>query len=226
MFGPDRNLLAVSLYPLQFRYEDDAGHLHGNYFRAQYGIPVWPFWQWIVSVIGRSTGADSSSSSGDESSDDELRRRLTDGTDGLPMTPPPPATLCEPEDTACTLPGPRWQRSILPGAGNYRGTALAACAQADGNTCTFAGTTYPSGTIAHLPLGPKGAPGTTPREVMVWCSTSSVFAEGSSARPALRVSFTNGDDNDVPVAQGWWDLTPDQVSTGTTPLDPTQFTAC
>jgi hypothetical protein len=142
------------------------------------------------------------------------------------MTMPPPTNVCEPEDTACTLPAPLWEKSTLMGSGNYRGTAQAVCAQATGNTCTFNGTTYPGGTIARLELGPTSAPTTGPRDVMVWCTTSAVFAKGASARPALRVSFTNSGHSDVPRGMGWWDVTPDQVGTGNLPIDPSHFAAC
>jgi hypothetical protein len=50
---------------------------------------------------------------------------------------------------------------------------------------------------------------------MVWCKTSTAFPDASSpTRPVLRVSFTNGDPQESPLGYGWWDVTPDQVGTG------------
>jgi hypothetical protein len=171
--------------------------------------------------------------SGSSVTEEELRRRRLAGSEssgdgGLPMTMPPQGDVCEPGDGSCSLPTPTWVQGELTGAGTYRGTALAVCAPAEGNSCSFAGTAYARGAIARPELGPSQAPRTAPRQVMVWCATSAVFAQGTTARPALRISFTNADRAEVPVGMGWWDVTPDQVSTGAgqSPVDPGRFNPC
>jgi hypothetical protein len=143
------------------------------------------------------------------------------------MTVPPPIHNCGQSQTPCGT-DPAWVLGNLPGSGNYRGTALAVCARAPGNTCSFGEATYPGDAIERLALGPTGAPGTAPRQVMIWCKTRNVFAPGSPARPALRISFTNGDNDEVPEGKGWWDVTPDQVATGTDqiPAEIDQFSTC
>lgn len=144
------------------------------------------------------------------------------------MAMPPQVDVCDEGETSCDKPEPQWAPGVLTGAGNYRGTALAVCVQAAGNTCSFDGTAHAGGAIGRLSLGPSAAPGTGPREVMVWCASSNVFAEGAEPQQALRVSFTNGDHEKVPVGMGWWDVTPDQVGTGAgqTPLDTSHLTPC
>lgn len=231
VFATNGTLLAVHMGATGFFFVDDAGNPTGDPRNtASYELPVWEFRDWIQSVInGEGTSGQGEDTSGQPPTG-QPRRNLAEepeeSTGDLPMTQPPRTDACEPGETGCTLPGPRWARSTLMGSGNYRGTALAVCAQAAGNTCSFNGTTYPGGAIGRLSLGPTKAPGTGPRQAMVWCKTSAVFTEGTPARDALRVSFTNADPSEVPVGMGWWDVTPDQVGTGNTPVDPNQFATC
>jgi hypothetical protein len=210
-------------------YRDDNDFDNPIITILNYDIPVWTFRAWIQSVI---SGEGSSGSTSDEAP----RRRLTEipkkpsfaGGGSLPMTLPPQPDVCDEGEPSCTLPDPTWLRAALPGSGNYRGTALARCADAAGSTCSFDGTAYAKGAIGRLSLGPSRAPGTAPRSVMVWCETTAVFADDTSPRPALRVSFTNADHEPSPDGRGWWDVTPDQVTTadGKTPVNDTRFATC
>jgi hypothetical protein len=211
MFGP-------------YRHSNETGNLREPEFSSAYEQPVWRYRDWIQSVInGEGT-------SGSRPTNDELRRRrLTDTESGdLPMSLPPPMAMCEPGQTSCTLPDPKWAPGFLSGSGNNRGTVQAVCAAADGNSCSFNGTAHADGTTTRLPLGPSKAPRTAPREIMVWCRTRSAFTQGGPLYPALRVSFTNADRDAGPIGMGWWDVMSDQVGTGTghTLMDPGLFTTC
>jgi hypothetical protein len=219
VFAANGTLVAIHKGNPPFFYVDSAGNPTGTHrTSAAYELPVWRFRDWIQSVIdGEGTsGPPPGTTPG---------RDLTEEPDGqLPMTAPPQTDTCEPGETGCTFPGPRWALSTLTGAGNYRGTALAVCVPAPPEPCSFNTTTYSSGTITRLPLGPAGAPGTAPRHVMVWCKTTASLTPGGPATDALRISFTNAEHTQVPTGRGWWDITPDQL--GTNPIDPSQFTTC
>jgi hypothetical protein len=219
VFATNWTLLAIHEGKSPFFYVDDEGQQIGDRrTRAAYELPVWRFRDWIQSVInGEGTSG--------QPPDSTPGRDLTEEPDGqLPMTQPPHVDTCEPGETGCTFPGPRWALSTLTGAGNYRGTALAVCAPATPEPCTFNTTTYPAATTARLPLGPAQAPGTAPRQVMVWCRTTASLTPGTPTQQVLRISFTNAEHTQVPTGRGWWDITPDQL--GTNPIDPSQFTTC
>jgi hypothetical protein len=208
----------------RYRATDAAGRLREPGFLSAFEQPVWPYRDWIRSVI------DGEGTSGPKPTNDELRRRrLADAGDGdLPMSLPPQMEMCEPGQTSCTAPAPTWAPGSLLGSGNNRGTVQAVCAAAAGNDCSFKGTAYAGGAIARLQLGPSKAPGTGPRQVMVWCKTSSAFSQGGPLYPALRVSFTNADQDEVPIGMGWWDVMTDQVGTGAgqTLVDADLFATC
>jgi hypothetical protein len=108
--------------------------------------------------------------------------------------------------------------SLRFGGVDYRGTALARCAAAPDNGCSFGGTSYPAGAEARLSLGPASAPDAPgERKVLAWCTTETAFpAADSPSRPVLRVCFTDDDSDDIPLGHGWGDLTPDQVTDPTT----------
>jgi hypothetical protein len=220
IFSAGGLLLGVTTDRGEYSYQFNAsGDPVGTRFTAAYAQPVWQHRAWIQRVI-----------SGEGSSGSQPgppRRQLTSNdttSTQLPMTLPPQDGC----DTGTTCPQPVWEQGALLGAGNYRGTALARCATAANNTCTFGQTTYPTGTSTRIPLGPATAPGTAPRQVMIWCKTSTSLTPGDPARDALRISFTNADPQESPLGYGWWDITPDQLGTGNgnTPLDPSQFTPC
>jgi hypothetical protein len=217
-------LLGVHSARSGYRYSNSSGNLQEHYSLASFQQPVWVLRDWIQQVT---SGEGPSNSKPPE---EELKkRRLLEEPDGdLPMTLPPQTVVCDPGEASCTTPDPTWTVGNLTGAGNYRGTALAVCAQATGNNCSLDGTAYAGGAIGRLPLGTSQAPGTVPRQVMVWCRTSDVFTSGAPAQPALRVSFTNNDGATVPLGYGWWDVTPDQVGAGSgrTPVDTSQFATC
>ncbi|HEY6798258.1 MAG TPA: trypsin-like serine protease [Kineosporiaceae bacterium] len=227
IFGPGGILTGVNTTAAEYRHVNETGNLYGQPVRASYEQPVWAYRQWILDTIN---GAGSSGGSPAP----PPRRRLTGApaTGNLPMTPPPQTRLC-PTTGACDAPDPGWKPAFLLGAGNYRGTALARCATAAANTCTFGDVPTAPGAAARLLLGPASAP-TAPatRQVMVWCKTTTPFPDSSSpVRPVLRVSLTNADPHEVQPGYGWWDITPDQVGpapsvTGQTPLDTTTLPAC
>jgi hypothetical protein len=211
-------------YP--YSAENRSGTLYGPVEEAGYQFPVWRVRPWVRSVI------DGEGPSGSNLKDDEVRSRRPTAQSGgsLPMTMPPQTGVCEPGEKSCTSPGPHWVQAALLGSGNYRGTALARCATVTGNGCSFSGTASAPGASARMPLGPSSAPNAPgTREVMVWCRTGTAFPDaGSPTRQVLRVSLTNADGVEVPVGMGWWDVTPDQVGTGTsqTPVDADQLAAC
>jgi hypothetical protein len=215
-----------------YRTVNTSGHLSRRITRPAVQQPVWQFRDWIEETIARYPSPPSPSpapSAGAPAvAPGPPRRGLQEEAGGpLPMTPPPQVD-CASGAPSCPASDAPWLLGSLPGWGTYRGTALAVCAQVAGNSCSFDGTAHSGGAIARLPLGPSAAPGTAPREVMIWCRTSGVFAAGAPARPALRVSFTNGEADEDPVGMGWWDLTPDQLAadTGRTPVDISRFGSC
>jgi hypothetical protein len=216
MFTVGEVLTGVQAWKAPYQHVNESGNLYGRRFWAAYYQPVWRYQAWIQSVIH---GEESSTP---PPSKDELKRRRLpeDVGDDLPMTSPPQVDVCDMGETSCAEPDLHWVLAALPGSGNYRGTALAVCAQASGNACSFNGTTYAGGEIGRLPLGLSDASGMGPRQVMVWCTSSGVFAPDSPARPALRISFTNDDHAEVPVGTGWWDVTPDQVDSATGKISP------
>jgi hypothetical protein len=208
-----------------YQHVNGSGNLYGDYYHAAYEQPLYPYRNWIRSVLGGERPPQPP-----PARDDADRRRLSDkATSGLPMTPPPPATTCDP-GPQCPSSTPAWTRGILLGAGNYRGTALARCATAASNACAFNQVTYATGASARMPLGPSSAPtamGT--RQVMVWCKSTAPFPDATSpAQQVLRVSFTNADSSESPLGNGWWDVTAGQVGTGAdqTLLDTSPLASC
>jgi hypothetical protein len=226
LFSPPLVLAGVHSWNQNYRHVNESGNLYGESTEVSYLLPVYRYRAWIERVI---SGEGSSSSPPPGGSN---RRRLTqDQATGDPlMTAPPELDVCDPGQPSCNLPAPTWLRGVLSGAGNYRGTASLRCVQAAGTTCSYAGVPTTGGTSARLRLGPATAPtaqGT--REVMVWCRTTTQFPDaGSPTQPVLRVSFTNAEHSTVQLGYGWWDITPDQVGTGsdTAPLDTTQLATC
>lgn len=224
-FGTDGSLVGVHSAMARYRHVNGTGRLRGTGFPAAYDQPVWPEADWIRRIIN---GEGSSSS---PPAEQPPRRQLAELPAGnLPMTQPPQSQVCDPGDQTCRHPAPNWLSGTLAGGGTYRGTALARCAAADDNSCSFNGTSYSAGAQARLPLGPTSAPEALGRrEVIAWCTTRTPFPGADSPdQQVLRVSFTNADDDDTPVGYGWWDLTPDQVTDPTTdrPADPSGLNAC
>ena len=226
VFSPRGVLSGVHWGLAPYHEVNSSGELYGEAYRPAYEQPVWSYRTWIRSVIN---GEGPSGTGSVPASGGSPGRQLTSSTgSGLPMTMPPQVEVCDEGETSCAIPDPTWASESLMGAGNYRGTASAVCVQGKGNGCSFDGKEYAGGSVARLPLGPKGMPGTAPRRVAVWCRSSNVFAAGTSARPALRVTFTNDEHEEVPIGMGWWDVTPDQVGAGTgqIPVNNDLLSAC
>ncbi|HEY6794606.1 MAG TPA: trypsin-like serine protease [Kineosporiaceae bacterium] len=227
VFGADGSLIGVHSGTGSYQHVNGTGNLYGPGYLLPYELPVWVFRRWIQRVI---SGEGSSSSAPPPGG--SPRRRLDDvgGARGdLPMTSPPPTSVCLPGMTSCT--SPIWEQGVLLGAGNYRGTALARCASVGSSGCSFKGTVYAGGASARMSLGPADAPlapGT--REVQVWCTTTTSFPDAASpARSVVRVSFTNAEHSTVQIGYGWWDVTPDQLGTSPTdqtPLDTSRLARC
>jgi hypothetical protein len=186
---------------------------------ATFDQPVWRYRAWILSVINGAgpSGAMSAPATTPASVGNGSGQRALAAAEGsLPMTLPPQTDRCDPGMTSCTGSEPTWPRGVLAGSGTYRGVALARCAVAAGSRCSVGEVSHAGGASVRIPLGTVAvptAPGT--REVLVWCKTETAFpAAGSPTRAVLRVSFTNADPDESPDGYGWWDLTPDQVGTG------------
>jgi hypothetical protein len=224
-FDTAGNLLGIHSGMMSYQNVNSTGRLHGFAYSAAYDQPVWPVADWIRRIIN---GEGSSSS---PPASQSTRRQLAEQpAGGLPMTQPPQDHVCDPDDQACHQPKPIWLSGTLTGGGNYRGTALARCAAAGNNSCSFSNTSYSAGAQARLLLGPTSAPDAPGvRKILAWCATQTAFPTADSpSRQVLRVSFTNDDPDDTPTGYGWWDLTPDQVNDPTTnrPIDPSRLSAC
>ncbi|HEY6794607.1 MAG TPA: trypsin-like serine protease [Kineosporiaceae bacterium] len=227
VFGADGSLIGVHSGAGSYQHVNGTGNFYGPAYVLPYELPVWVFRRWIQRVI---SGEGSSSSA--PPSGGSPRRRLDDvgGARGdLPMTSPPPTSVCLPGMRSCT--SPIGEPGVLLGAGNYRGTALARCGSVGSSGCSFKGTVYAGGASARMSLGPATAPlapGT--REVQVWCATTTPFPEATSpARSVVRVSFTNAEHSTVQIGYGWWDVTPDQLGASPTdqsPLDTSRLAHC
>jgi hypothetical protein len=211
IFTPGGFLTGVDSFSAVYQNANATGNFYGPVVSASYEQPIWSYRQWILDTIN-GAGSSGGTSAGPP------RRHLSDATPtgNLPMTLPPHTNLCSAATGSCIPSDPGWKQGTLLGAGNYRGTALARCATAATNDCSFNGTTYAAGASARMPLGrasAPSAPGT--RQVMVWCKTTTAFPDPTSpTQPVLRVSFTNADPNESPTGYGWWDVTPDQVGAG------------
>ncbi|HEY6795926.1 MAG TPA: trypsin-like serine protease [Kineosporiaceae bacterium] len=227
LISRDGRLFGIHTLTGSYYRTNETGNFRGDELTAGYEQPVWRYRQWVLDTIN---GAGPSNPPPDAGG--PPRRRLGGERVGgrPPMTLPPQSGPCAAVTAPCAGRGPGWKLGVLLGAGNYRGTALVRCASSGSEACSFQGVAPAAGVSARLGLGPVSAPlspGT--RQVMVWCRTTTAFPDaGSPARPVLRVSFTNADPADTPAGYGWWDVTPDQVGTGTgqTPLDPGPLQPC
>jgi hypothetical protein len=232
-FDTAGNLIGVISLLSTYQNVNGTGRLDGFDFLATYDQPVWPEADWIRRIIngeGSSSSPPASQSSSPPASQSTRRQLAEQPAGGLPLTQPPQDHVCDPDDQACHQPKPIWLSGTITGGGNYRGTALARCAAAGNNSCSFSNTNYSAGAQARLLLGPTSAteaPGV--RKILAWCATQTAFPTADSpSRHVLRVSFTNDDPDDTPTGYGWWDLTPDQVNDPTTnrPIDPSRLNAC
>ena len=145
---------------------------------------------------------------------DELRRRRLDETKSgdLPMAAPPQPDVCDEGASKCSVPDPVWLAATLtaPSAGD--GLVAATCPGGDGNSCSFDGSPYATGSPGQVKVG-------SGRQVMVWCKTTDTLAVGAEPQRVLRVSFTNADRDQGPIGQGWWDVSPGQVAAAAGPVD-------
>ena len=186
-----------------------------NTFEATYEQPVWEHRQWILDTINGVGSSD------DDNHDELKRRRLNDAGRELPMTLPPPANLCEPgEDPgAGGCSDPTWQLATLTPSVTT-GRVAAVCPDVPTNNCSFNDSPWHTATPDRLNLGVS-------REVMVWCKTTDTLTNGGAPQPVLRVSFTNAEPDRPLIGYGWWDVSPDHVSTAQGLLiDTTQFATC
>jgi hypothetical protein len=238
-FAPWGVLTGVHVSDWSVRHRNASGNVQLQLV-ALFEQPVWRYRDWILSVVNgggpsgwRPAPPSSSAPAGTPASagDGSGRQMLADTSEGdLSMTLPPQTDRCDPGMTSCAVSEPTWVRGVLLGSGNYRGTALARCASAGGDGCSFDGVASAAGASARMQLGSSAAPSAPgTREVMVWCKTDTAFPDADSpTRQVLRVSFTNGDPHESPLGYGWWDVTPDQVGTGTgqTLVDTGPLTPC
>ena len=95
----------------------------------------------------------------------------------------------------------------------------ATCPSGDGNSCSFNGSLYATGTPGQVKVG-------SGRQVMVWCKTTGALTVGAAPQPVLRVSFTNAEHDRGPIGHGWWDVPPGQVAAASGPVDTAPFTTC
>lgn len=225
VFAPGGILIGVDSFNVRYRHVNATGNLFGDPVPASYDQPVWAYRQWILDTIN---GAGSSGGGGNPGGPPRRRLPETAPAGDLPMTLPPQTRSCTPAAASCLVSDPGWRQGVILGAGNHRGTALARCAATD--ACSFDGTPYPAGARARMRLGSASAPdapGT--RQVMVWCKTTTAFPDPTSpTQPVLRVSFTNAEPDGTLLGYGWWDVTPDQIGTGTdkAPLDTGGLAPC
>jgi len=52
------------------------------------------------------------------------------------------------------------------------------------------------------------------------------LAVGAAPQQVLRVSFTNAERDQGLTGQGWWDVSPGQVTAADGPVDAARFTTC
>jgi hypothetical protein len=193
-----------------YRRTNETGTLAGPEFDVDYEIPLWPYAQWIRSVInGEGT------STPDPAPHDELKRRKLEEGANTPgqavMTGPTPC----PGDGTCN-PEPVTPEATLVGFSSHQGAAPARCAGSDdGDTCSYDTTSHPKDSTATLQIAPPPKTGidatTGRRDVIVWCKTTGSLTTGAPPADLVRFSFTNTDVTEPTPAYGWWDTTPQQV---------------
>jgi hypothetical protein len=212
-----------------FRGTNATGTLTGPTFHVSYEIALWPYAQWIRSVINEE-GAGSS----DTPPHDELKRRKLEEEENTPgqavMTGPVPC----PGDGSCD-PEPAASAATLVGFSSRQGAAPARCAGSDdGDTCSYDTITYPQDSPATLQIAPPPTTGidatTGRRDVIVWCKLTGSLTTGAPPTDLVRFSFTNTDVSDMTPAYGWWDTTPQQVQdlpdNPSSGVDLTQLSTC
>ena len=214
-FSPREVLAGVHVGNADYRHANGSGNLIPPYYRTSYQQPVWQYRQWILDVIN---GAGTSMPDPDH---DELRRRRLDENLGgdLPMSAPPQPDVCDEGASTCGLPDPVWLAATLtaPSAGD--GLVAATCPSGGGNSCSFNGSVYATGTPGQVKVG-------SGRQVMVWCKTTDALAVGAAPQQVLRVSFTNAEPDQGPTGRGWWDVDPGQVTAADGPVDTARFATC
>jgi hypothetical protein len=193
-----------------YRGTNATGTLAGPTFQVSYEIALWPYAQWIRSVInGEGT------STPDPPPHDELKRRKLEEGDNAPgqalMTGPTPC----PGDGSCD-PEPVSSPATLVGFSTQQGAVTARCAGSDdGDTCSYDSTSYPKDSPATLQIAPPPKTGidatTGRRDVIVWCKLTGSLTTGAPPTDLVRFSFTNTDVTEPTPAYGWWDTTPKQI---------------
>ena len=215
LFAPRGVLAGVQSLDADYRHANGSGNLIPPYYRVNYAQPVWQYRQWILDVIN---GAGSSMPDPDH---DELRRRrLDDGPGGgLPMAVPPQPDVCDEGASTCSLPDPVWLAATLTAASAGDGLVAATCPSGGGNSCSFNGSVYATGTPGQVKVG-------SGRQVMVWCKSTDSLAVGGAPQQVLRVSFTNAEPDQGPTGRGWWDVDPGRVVSADGPVDTARFATC
>ena len=175
-----------------------------------YEIALWPYAQWIRSIID---GGGASTSN--PSPHDELKRRKLAEGENTPgqavMTGPTPC----PGDGSCD-PAPVTPMATLVGFSSKQGAVPARCAGSDdGDSCSYDSISYPKDSPATLQLAPPPTTGvdatTGRRDIVVWCKLTGSLTTGAPPVDLVRFSFTNTDVTEPTPAYGWWDVAPQQV---------------
>ena len=193
-----------------YRRPNATGRLAGPGFDVSYEIALWPYVDWIHSVInGEGSGSSPSSPH------NELKRRKLAEGENTPgqavMTGPTPC----PGDGSCD-PAPVTPMATLVGFSSKQGAVPARCAGSDdGNTCTYDSISYPKDSPATLQLAPAPTTGvdatTGRRDIVVWCKHTGSLTTGAPPTDLVRFSFTNTDVTEPTPAYGWWDVAANQV---------------
>jgi hypothetical protein len=193
-----------------YRRPNETGSLAGPELHVSYEIALWPYAQWVRSVInGEGT------STPDPAPHDELKRRKLEEGENNPgqalMTGPTPC----PGDGFCD-PQPATPLATLVGFSSQQGAAPARCAGSDdGDSCSYDSTSYPKDSPATLQIAPPPKTGidatTGRRNIIVWCKHTGSLTTGAPPTDLVRFSFTNTDVTEPTPAYGWWDTTPKQV---------------
>lgn len=193
-----------------YRRPNETGTLSGPKFDVSYEIPLWPYAQWIRSVIN----GEGSSTPNPPPHDELKRRKLIEGdnTSGQAVMTGPVAC---PGDGTCN-PAPVTPSATLVAFSTHQGSVMAGCAGSDtGDSCSFDSISHPKNSRPVLQLAPPPKTGidakTGRRKITVWCKHTGSLTVGAPPGDLVRFSFTNTDDAEATPAYGWWDVSPKQV---------------
>jgi len=193
-----------------YRRTNETGTLTDPAFDVSYEIALWPYAQWIRSVIN----GEGTSTPNPPPHDELKRRKLEEGDDSPSLAVMTGPTPC-PGDGSCD-PQPVSPLATLVGFSTHQGSVAALCAGSDnGDTCSYDSISYPKDSPATLQIAPPPTTGvdaqTGRRNIVVWCKYTGSLTTGAPPSDLVRFSFTNTDITEVTPAYGWWDTTPQQV---------------